>query len=840
MYIYTKLTFILLSLLQYNSEEVENEGELSFETREKHQKLIALDPKNTETRILDKAGVDGSNRFLIYSMNPIMDLYEQSLSDDVYDPSADGDLPTSSDTDAKLHELTLKLQEKEKKKVKRNISSKTTLSHENNWVGNIKDKDLASLIDELKSFHGERLRMQSRLKDDEEEEEHKIKLNKTKEKMDNQARLPSSSIQINGKESSIAEEVTMNFFESVKEVGADIVADETTSSKLTSLDSKPSTISSRNDILHLKSDFHNTFKSTVVEETEGTEFSTNDESQQELITPIKKNITALDVKLNNDNENDSETTGIAEETEEGTELYTDDDSQQEKISPNEKKILDANLKNKNQSDLETTFIAEQTEKGTELGTDDDSQQEKILPNEKNISTLDVNLKNDNQSDSETTNIARETEEDTELSTGDESQQEKISPNETNITTLNTDLNLRNENQSELETIDISEETERGTQLSTVDNSKLENLSPNNINGTVLDTDLHETNKNQSELETIDISEEIELDAPLSIDDDSEQEKILPNKSETTDTVEESDSDSLFSSLNDLLSSVHDLPNSDDRSQQDILPNIKTSTGSVIDFDLLSNNVNESEMTDIADAKHGTSDDDNATVEQNYSVWEKDIFKLERKDSKKEMDKETKLPKSSTPVPGSSSSKEGSIGISNVRSTANEDFVSGLDDFSKFMEHVEATDELDSAPESSMQEVLVEKGSQIVIKRIFKTFHKVLNITKKKMEQFCQFIDPKEDFRNSITHAFVFHKRILCVTRDFFEKAIQLFNGDESDDEIEIKKIQNLLQNEARVIENGAFQKLFSDEEFDKGDIDLDSIREKFVGNLNGKQNQTVK
>ena len=52
------------------------------------------------------------------------------------------------------------------------------------------------------------------------------------------------------------------------------------------------------------------------------------------------------------------------------------------------------------------------------------------------------------------------------------------------------------------------------------------------------------------------------------------------------------------------------------------------------------------------------------------------------------------------------------------SAANEDFVLGLDDFNKFVEKVDPPDELDvSAGGKSMQEVLVQQGTQIVLKRI---------------------------------------------------------------------------------------------------------------------------
>jgi len=64
-------------------------------------------------------------------------------------------------------------------------------------------------------------------------------------------------------------------------------------------------------------------------------------------------------------------------------------------------------------------------------------------------------------------------------------------------------------------------------------------------------------------------------------------------------------------------------------------------------------------------------------------------------------------------------------------TANQDFISGLDDFDKFIENVEPPDELDvSAAGMSMQEVLVQQGITIVLNRIRRGIDKLKEVVRK--------------------------------------------------------------------------------------------------------------
>lgn len=64
-------------------------------------------------------------------------------------------------------------------------------------------------------------------------------------------------------------------------------------------------------------------------------------------------------------------------------------------------------------------------------------------------------------------------------------------------------------------------------------------------------------------------------------------------------------------------------------------------------------------------------------------------------------------------------------------TANQDFISGLDDFDKFIENVEPPDELDvSAAGMSMQEVLVQQGITIVLNRIRRGIDKLNEVVRK--------------------------------------------------------------------------------------------------------------
>ena len=61
------------------------------------------------------------------------------------------------------------------------------------------------------------------------------------------------------------------------------------------------------------------------------------------------------------------------------------------------------------------------------------------------------------------------------------------------------------------------------------------------------------------------------------------------------------------------------------------------------------------------------------------------------------------------------------------SDVNSDFIDGIDDLDKFLEEVDTPDELDVAHGSSMQEVLVGKGVQILVKKVTAVVRRVKSI-----------------------------------------------------------------------------------------------------------------
>jgi len=74
----------------------------------------------------------------------------------------------------------------------------------------------------------------------------------------------------------------------------------------------------------------------------------------------------------------------------------------------------------------------------------------------------------------------------------------------------------------------------------------------------------------------------------------------------------------------------------------------------------------------------------------------------------------------------------------------DDFLSGLDGFEKFLEHVDAPEELDVAAGSSMQDVLIQKGTQILKKNVVggaklvgRETKKVLDILRRKVDELVE-------------------------------------------------------------------------------------------------------
>ena len=78
------------------------------------------------------------------------------------------------------------------------------------------------------------------------------------------------------------------------------------------------------------------------------------------------------------------------------------------------------------------------------------------------------------------------------------------------------------------------------------------------------------------------------------------------------------------------------------------------------------------------------------------------------------------------TPAEESVNEDPIDGSSFRKTTNTQFVEGLDDIDKFFEGIDPPDELDVAPGSSMQEVIMGQGTRIVLKRLSMGFRAVKN------------------------------------------------------------------------------------------------------------------
>jgi len=96
-----------------------------------------------------------------------------------------------------------------------------------------------------------------------------------------------------------------------------------------------------------------------------------------------------------------------------------------------------------------------------------------------------------------------------------------------------------------------------------------------------------------------------------------------------------------------------------------------------------------------------------------------------------------------------------VSESSLHLNANANFVSGLDDFQKFMENVDPPDELDvGAVGSSLQEVLMGQGTQIVFKRIRMGAKSV----KKKIQNVIQKIKKDDEGKEKSPTKKVSHKK----------------------------------------------------------------------------------
>jgi hypothetical protein len=132
------------------------------------------------------------------------------------------------------------------------------------------------------------------------------------------------------------------------------------------------------------------------------------------------------------------------------------------------------------------------------------------------------------------------------------------------------------------------------------------------------------------------------------------------------------------------------------------------------------------------------------------------------------------------------------------SSANHEFVQGLDDIGKLFEDVDVPDELDvgAGGSQSLQEVLVRQGTRIVLKRIALCVAHVQKAALLIKETFAQrFIDAdgnlaigieKKDVRRAVKWVKTTSVRIFHIVKELVERvrAADLFGG--GDDDIEFK------------------------------------------------------
>jgi hypothetical protein len=135
----------------------------------------------------------------------------------------------------------------------------------------------------------------------------------------------------------------------------------------------------------------------------------------------------------------------------------------------------------------------------------------------------------------------------------------------------------------------------------------------------------------------------------------------------------------------------------------------------------------------------------------------------------------------------------------------DDFLNGLDGLEKFLEHVDAPAELDVAAGSSMQDVLIQKSTQIITKhvvggwnvvrrkaarvslatraklnRVFESHQALLVVRDKSVAQSRTLIQFSKETLRKIKNA-VESNQILSKAKDGLKRIQRIFDGDDDDD-----------------------------------------------------------
>mmetsp|Transcript_30015 Transcript_30015/g.44482 ORF Transcript_30015/g.44482 Transcript_30015/m.44482 type:complete len:1136 (-) Transcript_30015:138-3545(-) len=124
---------------------------------------------------------------------------------------------------------------------------------------------------------------------------------------------------------------------------------------------------------------------------------------------------------------------------------------------------------------------------------------------------------------------------------------------------------------------------------------------------------------------------------------------------------------------------------------------------------------------------------------------------------------------------------------NTDKNSNDIFLSGLDDFDKFLENVDVPDELDVAAGSSMQEVLSEKTIQIASKRIVNSLKKVTKQLKRLGDMYMDWYTRKNPFNK------IMENDIVVDLMEKVEDLLSKREGFERYAENVSKKIQKLYE-----------------------------------------------